>query len=140
MKITLEDRVEIQDLLTSYCFSLDDKDWDLFSKLFHKEAILDFTALGGPKAKTEKLIEFLKPILNNLHSTQHTISTNLLKCADEYVESRTAAQVMMISKSEDVENVSFYGLWYRDILVKESDRWLIKERVQEHSWSFNTPE
>jgi hypothetical protein len=57
------------------------------------------------------------------------------------VESRAAAQVMMITKShDDTEHVAFYGLWYRDKLVKESGRWLIKERIQQYAWNFNVPE
>ena len=55
-----------------------------------------------------------------------------------HVAARTAAQVMMVNPSTDGGNqVNFYGLWYRDILVKESGRWLIKERVQQYAWSHN---
>jgi hypothetical protein len=141
MIITVEDRIEISDLLANYCFSLDDRDWELFLSLFHSEAVLDFTALGGPRENIGEFIEFLKPFLEQLHSSQHTISTNTLKLDGEYVESRTAAQVMMITKPhDDVEHVAFYGFWYRDKLTKESGRWLIKERVQQYSWNYNIPE
>tara|TARA_B100001540_G_scaffold296839_1_gene298885 strand:- start:5210 stop:5632 length:423 start_codon:yes stop_codon:yes gene_type:complete len=139
LKITVEDRVEINDLLASYCFSLDDKDWGRFSGLFHEDAVLDFTAFGGPRAGTDDLIAFLKPILDGLHCSQHTISTSMLRVVGEQVEARTAAQVMMVSKPDGAEHVAFYGLWYRDRLVKASGRWLIKERVQQQAWTFNVP-
>lgn len=140
MVLTIEDRIEIQDLLANYCFSLDDLDWQSFSELFHSNAILDFTAIGGPKGSPQELIEFLKVFSKNVSSWQHTTSTNVLKSVDGHIKSRTAAQVMTITKSPDnTDNVAFFGLWYKDQIVKEHNDWLIKERILQASWSHNVP-
>lgn len=138
MIFTTEDRIEIQDLLTSYCFSLDDLDWDGFVRVFHSEATLDFTAIGGPKGNPEELMTFLKVFSMNVSSWQHTTSTNMLKSAEGYIKSRTAAQIMTITKSpEDTDHVAFFGLWYRDKIIKEKHGWIIKERILQASWAHN---
>jgi SnoaL-like domain len=138
--LTIEDRIEIQNLLANYCFSLDDLDWESFSTLFHPNAILDFTAIGGPKGNPRELIEFLKVFATHVSSWQHTTSTNTLKSLDNYIKSRTAAQVMTITKSlENTDHVAFYGLWYKDKIIKEQNGWLINERVLQSSWSHNVP-
>lgn len=140
MILTIEDRIEIQDLLASYCFSLDDLDWESFSTLFHPNATLDFTAIGGPKGNSQELIEFLKVFATHVSSWQHTTSTNILKSVDGYIKSRTAAQVMTITQSSDnTDHVAFFGLWYKDQIIKEQSGWLIKERVLQSSWSHNVP-
>jgi len=139
MELTIEDRIEIKDLLANYCFSLDDRDWEKFSSLFHAKATLDFSAIGGPKSNLIDTIEFLKMFGGNVPSWQHTISTNTLECSDNHIKSRTAAQVMTITKLPDGDdNVAFFGLWYRDIFVKEPNGWLIKERILQSSWAHNT--
>jgi hypothetical protein len=138
--LTIEDRIAIQDLLANYCFNLDDLDWEGFSGLFHTNAILDFTGIGGPKGSREELVEFFKVYATHVSSWQHTISTNVLNSADGYVTSRTAAQVMTITKSsDDNDNVAFFGFWYKDQIIKEQSGWLIKERVLQSSWSHNVP-
>lgn len=140
MVLTLEDRIEIQDLLANYCFSLDDLDWESFSTLFHANATLDFTPIGGPKGNPQQLIEFLKVFATNVSSWQHTTSTNILKSVDGCIKSRTAAQVMTITQSSDnTDHVAFFGLWYKDKIIKEKSGWLIKERILQSSWSHNVP-
>lgn len=140
MALTIDDRIEIHDILASYCFILDDLDWGSFSTLFHPNATLDFTVIGGPQGNPTELVEFLKVFSKNVSSWQHTTSTNILKSVDGCIQSRTAAQVMIITKSSDhTDHVQFFGLWYRDEFTKENDVWLIKERVLQSSWSHNAP-
>lgn len=140
MELTIEDRIEIQDLLARYCFCIDDLNWTGFSDVFHPRATLDFTAIGGIKGTTQELVDFLKAFSKSVSSWQHTTSTNILKCSEGYVESRTAAQVMTVTKpSESTENVAFFGLWYNDKIVKEQGAWLIKERVLQSAWVHNAP-
>ena len=66
--LTIDDRIAIQDLLASYCFTLDDRDWTAFSALFHPDAEIDFSAFGGPTGSVETLTQFLKPIAEQVPS------------------------------------------------------------------------
>lgn len=138
--LAIADRIEIQDLLTRYCHVVDDRDWDAFAELFATDAILDFTAFGGPRCDAAAMTGFLRDIARQVHGWQHTISTLLLTVDGVCVRARSAAQVMMITRGDDsADRVSFSGLWYRDQVVRTGDGWKIKERVQERSWVHNAP-
>ncbi|MFS1522797.1 nuclear transport factor 2 family protein [Microbulbifer sp. 2304DJ12-6] len=85
MALTIDDRIEIQDLLAGYCLGLDDLDWESFSNLFHHNATLDYTAIGGPKGNPQELIELLNVFSTNVSSWQHTTSTNILKSVNGWL-------------------------------------------------------
>lgn len=136
---SLEDRAAINDLLVRYCHTIDDKDWTAFANLFTTDAILDFTAFGGPRCGVPGLVEFLQGVALQVHGWQHTISTVLLTVDGDAVRSRTAAQVMMITHGDDsFDRVVFTGLWYRDRLVRTDQGWKISERIQQRSWMHAT--
>jgi ketosteroid isomerase-like protein len=132
---SLADRAAINDLLVRYCHTIDDKDWAAFASLFTADAIVDFTAFGGPRCGVPGLVEFLRGVALQVHGWQHTISTVLLTADGDVVHSRAAAQAMMITHGDDsFDRVVFSGLWYRDRLVCTDQGWKISERVQQRSW------
>jgi ketosteroid isomerase-like protein len=136
----ISDRIEIQDVLVRYCHAVDRKDWKAFEKLFTENAVLDYSAFGGPLCDTRAMSSYLNDAVSDMHGTQHTISTSLLEIDGNTATAQTAAQVMMISGKDDgTSHVLFIGLWYRDTLVKTLDGWRIHTRTQEHSWVYNIP-
>lgn len=136
----ISNRLEIQHLLTRYCHAVDNQDWDEFARLFTADALLDYTAFGGPRCGVAEMADFLGSILRSLAGSQHTISTSLVDFDGTTAKGRTAAQVMMVSANADgSHHVSFIGLWYRDLLSKTPDGWRIGERTQEYAWVHNMP-
>ncbi|EHN65867.1 nuclear transport factor 2 family protein [Comamonas testosteroni] len=134
----ISDKVEINELLARYCHALDEKDWHSFQAIFLPDAILDFTALGGPKGSPAELQAFFAPILGSLPSTQHTVSTVKIDLAGNSATARSAAIVPMTGKTpEGKEATSVSGLWYEDSLERTKDGWKIKSRKQVRSWSAN---
>lgn len=140
--LDIADRLQIQDLLTQYCHTVDDKDWSRFVGLFTADAVLDFTAFGGPRSNAPGIAEFLSQLVASVPRWQHAISTMLLSCDGDRdtVTGRTAAQVMMITQNDHgADHVAFFGLWYRDVVVRTPSGWKIRERVQEYAWTHNVP-
>jgi len=137
--IEIADQIAIQDLLVRYCYAVDDKDWAAFEALFTADAVVDFSAFGGPRCSPAEMATFLRSVDLTMRGWQHTISTNLLEPIGDTVKSRTAAQVMMIPKSAGDSQVIFNGLWYHDSIVRTAQGWKIKERVQVYGWVHNAP-
>jgi hypothetical protein len=138
--LEINDRLAIQDLLVRYSYAADDKDWPAFEALFTDDAIIDFTAFGGPRCNPAEMTAFLRNVALTMNGWQHTISTNLLEPSGDSVKSRTAAQVMMMPKTADGSTqVMFTGLWYHDLIVRTAQGWKFKERVQVYSWVHNAP-
>ncbi|TJY59997.1 nuclear transport factor 2 family protein [Sinimarinibacterium sp. CAU 1509] len=136
----LSDRLEIQDTLVRYCHAVDRRDWPAFEAVFTDDALLDFTAFGGPRGNRSEMARYLESVIATMQGTQHTISTSLVELAGDTATARTAAQVMMISATEGCgSHVLFVGLWYRDRLRRTAQGWRIFERVQEFGWVHNAP-
>lgn len=132
----ISDKLEINELLARYCHALDQKDWEAFQAIFLPDAVLDFTAFGGPKGSPDELQEFFTPILNSLASTQHTVSTIKIDLAGDSASARSAAIVPMTAKTPEGKESTFVsGLWYEDDLERTQDGWRIKSRKQVRSWT-----
>lgn len=137
---SFQDRADLQDVLTRYCYAVDDRDWPAFRRLFTDDAELDYSAFGGPKGGVGQLVDFLSGVLSGVAKSQHTISTTLLEGDGDRIAARTAAQVMMVSgHSPQAAHVSFTGLWYHDTLVKTATGWRIAARTQIFGWVHNNP-
>lgn len=132
----ISDKLEINELLARYCHALDQKDWDAFQAIFLSDAVLDFTAFGGPKGSPAELQEFFTPILSSLSSTQHTVSTVKVDLVGDNASARSAAIVPMTAKTPEGNESTFVsGLWYEDNLVRTQGGWKIKSRTQIRSWT-----
>lgn len=133
----ISDRFEIQDLLVRYCHAVDRRDWPQFERLFTDDAVLDYSAFGGPRGGVRELSAFLDGAVAAMQGTQHTISTSLIELAGDSARARTAAHVTMVRQSP--AGPIFVGLWYRDRLQRTRDGWRIGERVQEYAWMHAAP-
>ncbi|MNO99742.1 hypothetical protein D3C76_915210 [compost metagenome] len=119
---------------------MDRQDWTTFERLFTENAVLDYSAFGGPCCAARDMASYLDNSISQMRGTQHTISTSMLDVEGNTATAHTAAQVMMISGKDDgTSHVLFIGLWYRDTLVKRPDGWRIQTRSQEQSWIHNMP-
>lgn len=132
----ISDKLEINELLARYCHALDQQNWEAFRTIFLSDAVLDFTAFGGPKGSPDELQEFFTPILSSLASTQHTVSTIKVDLAGDSASARSAAIVPMTAKTPEGKESTFVsGLWYEDHLERTQDGWKIKSRKQVRSWT-----
>ncbi|GAB2484096.1 nuclear transport factor 2 family protein [Comamonas humi] len=134
----ISDKLDIHELLARYCHALDQKDWLAFQAVFTADAVLDFTAFGGPKGSVSELQAFLAPILASLASSQHTVSTVKIDLAGDRALARSAALVPMTAPAPDGRESTFVsGLWYEDVLERTAAGWKIRERKQVRSWAAN---
>ena len=71
----ISDRFEIEDVLTRYCYAVDDREWDLYRGLFTPDAVIDDRVTGGLQSGVEEHIEYLRRALSTVVLSQHAIST-----------------------------------------------------------------
>ena len=58
----ISDRLEIQDILMSYCEAIDTRKWDLLDKIFTDNAIIDFTEAGGIQGNLKEIKLYLQKV------------------------------------------------------------------------------
>lgn len=135
--VNVADRHAVEDLIADYCFTLDDHDWTGFHALFTEQAILDFTAFGGPRCGPAAMVEYLQGVAASLQGWQHTVSTTRLRVlGPDTLVARSAAQVFLTARGADGApgSVSSVGLWYHDQLRHTPAGWRIEQRVQSCAW------
>jgi hypothetical protein len=136
----VSDRLEIQDVLTRYCYAVDDRDWDTYRQLFTHDAVLDDTVTGGIKSGVEEHITYMKRALSKVLMSQHAISTILIELSGDEAKVRVHCSCpMVLDTGQSDKHVMFQGLWYRDSLVRTDRGWKIRSLVEEGYWKHNAP-
>ena len=136
----LSDRAEIQDVLTRYCYAVDDRDWDSYRRLFTPDAVIDDTVTGGVRSGVEEHVRYLTRALSKIRISQHAISTLLLDIHGDSAHARLHCSCpMVVDLGEGRTQVFFQGLWYRNRLVRTADGWKLKELTEEGYWNHNLP-
>jgi 3-phenylpropionate/cinnamic acid dioxygenase small subunit len=143
MALSLEeisDRVEIEDVLTRYCYAVDDREWDVYRRLFTSDAVIDDRVTGGIESGVEEHIEYLSRALSKVVLSQHAISTVLIDGHGDRAAVRAHCSCpMVVDLGESKTHVFFQGLWYRNTLVRTGEGWKIAHLTEEGYWTHNLP-
>lgn len=52
------DRIEIEDVLTRYCYAVDDREWEVYRGLFTLDVVIDDRVTGGIRSGVGEHIQF----------------------------------------------------------------------------------
>lgn len=136
----ISDHIEIENVLTRYCFAVDDRDWDAYRSLFTPDAVIDDRVTGGIQGGVGEHIQYLKKALSKVVLSQHALSTIRIDVACNSASVRAQCFCpMVIDLGESKTGVFFQGLWYRNTLVRAHDRWKISRLSEEGYWTYNMP-
>lgn len=137
----ISDRLELMDLMVRYSDAVDTRSWDTFDVLFTPDAIIDYTAFGGPRGSVAEIKAYLASVLPGFPAFQHLVSNPLLAIDGDTATGRTMCfNPMAVARAEGGPGdprVFFCGLWYLDRFVRTDDGWRIVERSEEKSWVHN---
>jgi uncharacterized protein (TIGR02246 family) len=115
---------EIEDLISLYCQSFDDQDWETFGSLWTEDAafVVGEMAFEGRAA----MLEFLTTCLPAGYASKHMISRPLVEFESD-TTARARTDVVWIAANFENTIVARY----LDTIVKEDGRWLFQRRVEE---------
>ena len=136
----ISDRIEIQDVLTRYCYAVDDRDWDKYRQLFTSDAVIDDTVTGGIRSGVEEHVAYLKRALSKVAMSQHVISTVFVELNGDEAGVRAHCSCPIVFEMGQADkHVMLQGLWYRETLVRTDDGWKIRSLLEEGYWKHNAP-
>lgn len=136
----LSDRFEIQDLLYQYADIVDQKNFDQLREVFTTDAHIDLTAYGGSVGDLEYTISYLKQTMIERIHTQHLNANIQITVEGDHALGRVVCFNPQQCKKAQQNQVFLLGLWYVDQYVRTTKGWRIKERLQQKSWTFETPD
>lgn len=136
----ISDRLEIQDLLNSYCHAIDRRDWGALDDVFTEDAIIDYTEAGGARGNLPDTKAYLDRALKKFSGMQHMIATTELKLSGDTAAARSILFNPMVVDHDGTQQVFFVGLWYVDELRRTKDGWRISSRHEQLSYFHNLPD
>lgn len=134
----ISDRLEIQDLITKYCTSVDSKSWEDYRALFLKNASIDYSGSGGLVGPVDEIIAYLdmslgfQKDLGFAPTTQHLVSNFDLKLHGDFADVRCILYnpIMFGDGDSAGTNAAIFGVWYQ-FTVERDGVWKIKSLNQE---------
>jgi len=139
----LSDRFEIQDLCYRYAEIIDSKDFDaLREEVFTEDAHIDYSVFGGSVGGLEETIAFLEQAMTReiFPAHQHLNANLQIRVDGDEASGRVMCFNPQEMALEGGNRLFMVGLWYVDKYVRTGRGWRIRERVEEKSWVFNTPD
>lgn len=135
----MSDRLEIQDLLTSYCSAIDARDWEALDDIFTADAIIDYTEAGGARGNLADIKIYLGKALKPFSAMQHMLGLPMIKLSGDSATARTTLFNPMIINKDGNPHVFFVGMWYVDDLKRTGAGWRIQSRREELGYFHNLP-
>ena len=126
----LSDHLEIVDLLHRYARAIDSRDFELLETVFTPDAVIHYDVDRGAKLQFGEMVGWLRTALQIFAATQHVIANPLIELDGDAARSTcslTATHVQITLDGE--ESVIVEGGIYRDLHVRSSAGWRIRERT-----------
>src|SRR5581483_2379592 len=92
----VSDRIEINDLLVAYSHAVDFRDWDGLDDVFTADAVIDYTAMGGPRGDLAATKAFLAETMPIFAGWQHMVATSKVTVQGDTAEGRTICHNPMV--------------------------------------------
>lgn len=132
---TISDRLEIDDLLTTYTMAVDEGDWDALDRVFTPDAYLDYSATGGTAGPFGEVKAWLAETLPMFSAMQHLITQKRVEIDGDRAHVRAYFFNPMFLEREDGSR------WHLDVggvyvhsLVRTAEGWRSARLVEELLW------
>ena len=110
MENNVSDRFAIQDILTRYAASVDDRNFAMYRECFAKDAeIVGFS--GGPIIGADIWTEEVKSKLEVFGATQHLLGPQLVNIEDDTAFTRTDVQALHYLKDKPGETLTLWAVY-----------------------------
>ncbi len=128
LKLTTEDRLEIQDLYARYCHGLDKADPDMFSSCWTEDG--EFTGGRGPgRAADDRTPRKGRDALTNMARNGGTRHFNSNLVLTPTVDGAKASVYLLLYTARTVPPTFVETAIYDDTLVKTPAGWKFKKRI-----------
>ena len=132
---TISDRIEIDDLITTYTRAIDTMDWDRLDGVFTPDAYIDYTATGGAKGSYAEMKAWLAETLPMFSAMQHYVAQKEVRLDGDNAEVRVYLLNPLIFAQADGSTWHMdMGGYYLHRLVRTDRGWRSRELVEEHAW------
>lgn len=131
----ISDRLDIEDVLTRYAWSIDTREFDGLDDVFTPDAFVDYTSAGGIKGQYPEVKAWLAQVLPHFPAYQHLVTNKDIRIDGDTATSRSAFYNPMGQQKGEKLSFFFVGGEYHDKLVRTPAGWRINERIEKSVWT-----
>ena len=125
MILSLEDRIDISDVLVRYATDIDRRDWKLFRTCFTADCLAEYGDIGTWHG-VEELTAFMELAHSAAGHTQHSITNQTITATDTGAAARCYVDSIVMG-GDGVHGVQAVG-FYDDELRRADSGWRIARR------------
>jgi len=133
----VEDRIEIDDLLTRYASAIDGRAWELLDTVFTHDAHLDYRSAGGVAGDYPEVRRWLAEVTTVFDVMQHHVLNRVVRPNEGEVRATSNFFNVNVLKIQDAPWIFKVGGRYHDKLVVADGSWRIADRIEETKWWEN---
>jgi hypothetical protein len=131
----LSDRMEISDLLTAYTRAVDTRSWDDLDAVFTPDAVLDYSAVGGPVDTLAAVKPWVAEGLRGFDRYQHLIGQVAIDLDGDTATATAYMTNPMVARAPDgMETLWEVGGYYHHDLVRTPHGWRSCRMVDDIVW------
>jgi SnoaL-like domain len=123
--VTVEDQLEVEQLLTRYCRAVDSKDWLLYRSLFTEDAHVDYSAAGLVAGTVSDAVDYLGRHQDAISVGMHYV-TNIESSFDGDTADTVAMWFNAVRLPGATDMSFFHGRWH-DALIRTPEGWRIRD-------------
>lgn len=131
----LMERTAINDLLDDYALAVDSRHWDTLHALFTDDALLDYTAAGGPRGSRDEVLGWISASLPAVALSQHLLTNRRIRLTGDTATVRSELLNPLLFSGENGPQLLLLGGRYDDRVRRTPDGWKFSERIHTTSWT-----
>lgn len=133
----LADRIAIQDLRSSYCYTIDDRDFESLPGLFTEDASLDYGALGTYQGR-DGVREFADFVAESLERTTHLLANPTIAVGVDGDRDRATGRLYVIASITYADGTGGWRIGeYRDEYRRVGGEWHIADATMRFTHSMD---
>jgi ketosteroid isomerase-like protein len=134
---SVSDRLAVSDLLDDYAYGVDTKDWALVASVFSDDAVLDYSAFGGPNGSAADVVAWIRGSVENFPLTQHHVTNRRIRVDGD---AATCTAELFAPMGMGNNKLLWTGGRYVDTFTRTAAGWKISTRRCEGAWMGQGPE
>lgn len=135
--LSVDARIDIDDLLTRYATAIDGRDFELLDTVFTPDAHLDYRSAGGVAGEYPEVRGWLTKVLAIFDVMQHHVLNRVVRVHEGDVRATSNFFNVNVLQVESAPWIFKVGGRYHDKMVFDGRRWRIAERIEDTMWWEN---
>jgi len=135
--VSVDARIDIDDLLTRYATAIDGRDFELLDTVFTPDAHLDYRSAGGVAGEYPEVREWLTKVLAIFDVMQHHVLNRVVHVHEGDVRATSNFFNVNVLQVESAPWIFKVGGRYHDKMIFDGQRWRIAERIEDTMWWEN---